>query len=152
MFTVADICNIAIQIEKNGEETYRRAGETVQNAEIASILNWMADQEQKHARWFKSIRTTKPLSAEQMEAEAIGKNLLQEMVKGNDFLLRQSELERFQSIAEVLAKSKTFERDTIIFYKFLLDLVDEEDSIQLLNKIIEEETNHIRELERLEKS
>lgn len=152
MFTAVDICNIAIQIEKNGEESYRRAGKTVQDAEIASILNWMADQEQNHARWFKSIRTTKPMTSEQMEVEAIGKNLLQEMIKGNDFLLRQGGLERAQSLPEVLAKSKTFEHDTIVFYKFLLGLLDEEDSIHLLNKIIEEERNHIRELERLEKS
>jgi len=151
MFTFNDICNIAVQIERNGETTYRRAGNAANNPEISATLNWIADQEWQHAQWLESIRSTKPMTAEQREMEAMGKTLLQEMVKGNDFLLSQSELERTGTVAEILEKSKLFEQDTILFYKFLLHLMDDEESIVKMKKIIEEEKNHIRELDRLEK-
>ncbi len=150
MFTLNDICNIAVQIERNGEVTYRRAGDAARDPEIAATLVWMADQECQHAQLFESIRSTKPLTAEQRKMEAVGKSLLQDMVKGNEFLLRQSELERSESVTEVLEKSKAFEQDTIVFYNFLLDFVDDVDSLLKMKRIIEEEKNHIKELDRLE--
>lgn len=150
MFTIADIRNIAIQIEKNGEETYRNAGKAARNPDIARVLTWMAEEEQCHALWFETIRSTKPMTQELREVEAMGRTLLQDMVKGNSFLLDQEELERAGNVMEVLARSKTFERDTIIFYEFLLGFLDDEDTIQQLKRIIKEELNHIKELEHLE--
>ena len=44
MFTVADIRNIAIQIEYNGEATYRRAAELADDMLIVQALLWMADE------------------------------------------------------------------------------------------------------------
>ena len=151
MFTFNDICNIAVQIERNGETTYRRASSATDDPEIAATLDWMADQERHHAQWFESIQSAKPMTAEQEEMEAMGKSLLQEMIKGNEFLLSQSDLEQSESIVEVLEKSKTFEQDTILFYEFLLDVIDDKESIRKMNRIIEEENNHVRELDRLEK-
>ncbi len=47
MFTLTDICNIAIQIEKNGAETYLNASKTVKDPELAKALAWMASEEKK---------------------------------------------------------------------------------------------------------
>ena len=150
MFTIADIRNIAIQIEKNGEETYRNAGKAARNPDIARTLAWMAEEEQCHALWFETIRSTKPMTQELREVEAMGRTLLQDIVKGNSFLLDLEELKRAGNVMEVLARSKTFERDTIIFYEFLLGFLDDEDTIRQLKRIIIEERNHIKELELLE--
>lgn len=150
MFTIGDIRNIAIQIEKNGEETYRNAGKAARDPDIARTLAWMAKEEQCHALWFETIRSTKPLTQEHRQVEAMGRTLLQDMVKGNPFLLDQKELEQAGSVMEVLARSKTFERDTITFYEFLLGFLDDEDTIRQLKKIIKEELNHIKELELME--
>jgi rubrerythrin len=150
MFTIGDIRNIATQIEKNGEETYRNAAKAARNPDIARTLAWMAEEEQCHALWFETIRSTKPLTQELRQVEDMGRTLLQDMVKGNSFLLDEKELERAENVMEVLARSKTFERDTIIFYEFLLGFLDDEDTIQQLKRIIKEELNHIKELERLE--
>jgi rubrerythrin len=150
MFTIADIRNIAIQIESNGEETYRNAGKTVRDPDIARVLNWMADEEQRHAQWFETIRSTRPLTQEQREMEEVGRTLLQDMVKGNTFLLDRKELEHAETVTEIVVRSKTLEQDTIIFYEFLLSFLDDEESIRKLKTIIGEEHNHIKELERLE--
>ncbi len=150
MFSVADIRNIAVQIEKNGEETYRNASLVSAHPEVAAILARMAEDERRHAEWFAAIRSEKPLSEEQREIEAMGRTLLQDMVKGNTFLLEQGELERAKSVAEVLARAKSFEQDTILFYQFIQGLLDEPDAAHWLDRIIAEERNHILHLEHLE--
>lgn len=150
MFTIADIRNIAVQIEKNGEETYRNAGLASTDPEVVAILNRMAEDERRHAEWFAAIRSEKPLTREQREMEAVGRTLLQDMVKGNTFLLEQSELERAKTVAEVLARAKVFEQDTILFYQFIQGFLDDPEAAYWLEKIITEEGNHIRQLEHLE--
>lgn len=150
MFTVADIRNIAIQIEKNGEETYRRAGELAEDPILSQTLFWMADEEARHAKWFDNIQSEKPLTQEQQEMEQIGRMLLQDMIKGNSFLLDVEDLKKAETVKDVLIQSKAFEEDTILFYEFLLGFMDDEETITQLNRIIEEEKNHIKKLIELE--
>lgn len=147
MFTINDIRNIAVQIEKNGEESYRSASRKVKDPEVAKMLQWMANEEKCHAEWFENFPVNIPLTAQQQEIAAMGKSLLQEMVKGNTFLLAQSELEKMETVMEVFNRSKEFERDTILFYEFLLGFVDDRQTMQQLQKIIEEERNHLHRLE-----
>ncbi len=61
MFTIGDIRNIAIQIERNGEETYREASKVAKDSDVVEMLVWMADEEQRHAKWFSDLRSAKPI-------------------------------------------------------------------------------------------
>jgi rubrerythrin len=149
MFTIGDIRNIAVQIEKNGEETYRKAAKAAKDPQVAEVLNWMAEEESRHAKWFTKLSSNKPLTAEQQEMESVGRSLLQEIVKGNTFLLDENELKNARNVEEVIARSKTFELDTILFYEFLIGFLDDQDTVEQLRKIIREERNHIHQLEHL---
>jgi rubrerythrin len=152
MFTIADICNIAVQIEKNGEETYRKASLASKNPEVAQLLATMAEDERRHAEWLAAITSDKPLTEEQREMEAVGRTLLQDMVKGNPFLLAESELQRAESVGEVLTRSKAFEEDTILFYQFIQEFLDDRDAAHQMQTIIAEEHKHVQHLELLEKT
>lgn len=149
MFTLADIRNIAVQIEKNGEETYRTASNEVEDPKLKELLNWMADEEQRHAQWFSSFRSNKILTKEQLELEKVGRSLLQEMIKGNTFLLNPDKLKNSTSIKDVLTQATAFEEDTILFYEFLKGFLDDNEAIEQLEKIIEEERNHKEQLKSL---
>jgi rubrerythrin len=150
MFTIGDIRNIAIQIEKNGEETYRNASKAAKNPQVAKMLARMAEEEKHHAKWFTNLQSSKPLTREQQEIESVGRTLLQDMIKGNKFLLDENELQNAKNVEEVVAKSKTFELDTILFYEFLIGFLDDKEAIAQMKKIIEEERNHIKQLELME--
>ena len=152
MFTIADIRNIAIQIEKNGEETYRNASLASKSPEVAQLLSKMAEDEKRHGEWLATITSDKPLTEEQREMEVVGRTLLQDMVKGNPFLLTESELEQAENVAEVLIRSKGFEADTILFYQFIQEFLDDQDAVQQMQVIITEEHNHLRQLELFEKT
>jgi rubrerythrin len=150
VFTISDIRNIAIQIERNGEETYRAASRLADDPAIASVLTHMAEDETRHAKWFESIQSTKPLTAEQKEMEQIGRVLLQDMIKGNAFLLQTDVLTRAELVEDVLAQAQNFEADTVLFYEFLLGFIDEEETKSALAKIIAEERNHLAKLKAFE--
>jgi len=109
----------------------------------------MADDERRHGEWLATLTSDKPLTEEQREMEVAGRTLLQDMVKGNPFLLAESELERAESVGEVLTRSKDFEEDTILFYQFIQEFLDDPDAVRQMQSIIAEEHNHLRQLEKM---
>ncbi len=149
MFTIEDIRNIAIQIEKNGEKIYRKLAESSKDPEIRKFFSWMADEEQRHARWFAHFKITPPTSPEQAELAEMGKNLLQEMVKDQTFSLDTNNLAQSSSLHELIAQVKEFELDTATFYEFIENLMTEENHREKLQQIIEEEKKHAQTLEEL---
>jgi len=151
MFTIADIREIAIQIEKNGEEAYRQAAEAVSDPAICEIFTWMADEEKRHGQWFATLTSTDPLTEEQLELEKMGRQLLQEMVGDQTFSLDQKLLADTTEFGDALAQSKAFEQDTIMFYEFLLNLINDEQARAQLDTIIKEERRHIKQLEEMSK-
>jgi rubrerythrin len=149
MFTVMDIPNIAVQIEQNGEETYRRAARQTSDPELAHMLNWLADEEKHHGKLFASIVIKKTRTAEEAELEAMGRSLLQDIVRSQTFSLEQGRLEQATSLEDLFKQSIEFETDTIEFYEFLVGFLDDQEAIAQLNDIIEQEREHVRQLEQM---
>ena len=56
MFAIKEIIDMAIRIEKNGEAVYRSAMEKISNPALVSLLEWMADEEDCHAKWFSDLK------------------------------------------------------------------------------------------------
>ena len=150
MFTIADIRDIAIQIEINGEKTYRQASRDAKDPQIAELFNWMADEERRHAQWFESIAVDKPLTEEQIELEKMGRALLKEMIAGQTFSMDEEELKTVTSFKEMVSQSKSFEKDTILFYEFLKGVLDDKQVEIEIDKIIAEEQAHYEKLKELE--
>jgi rubrerythrin len=149
MFTLDDIREIAVQIEKNGEQAYRRAAVVAKQPEIAALFTRMADDELRHAEWFESIRSERPLSDDERELEQMGRRLLQEMVAGQTFSLGQQDLEQAGDLEESLEQSRIFEQDTVLFYEFLRGMIDDAEVKTQLAAIIAEERRHIEQIAEL---
>ena len=56
MFLIHEILDLAIRLEKNGESVYRNAVDKASKPELVSLLEWMADEEVKHASWFSNLK------------------------------------------------------------------------------------------------
>ncbi|MFV0436675.1 MAG: ferritin family protein [Desulfopila sp.] len=149
MFRTIDIYSIAIQIERNGEAAYRQAAAKTDDPRLCRLLNWLADEEARHRRWFTSQQARVEVSGQHPELEAMGQSLLREMVANQTFSLDQEQLSRSDTIAELLAQFRTFEQDTILFYEFLHSLVDDDQAAGELTAIIDEERRHAARLEEL---
>jgi rubrerythrin len=149
MFTLADIREIAVQIEKNGEAAYRKAAEMVKDSAVSDIFIWMAEEEKVHRAFFKGIESSEPISEEQRELEIMGRQLLQEMVADQTFSLDKEMLVETDDFIEALTQAQALEQDTILFYEFLLNLASDDETREQLELVIEEEKRHIEQLEEM---
>lgn len=150
MYTIEDIRQIAIQIEHNGEQTYRSAARQSPHREMAKILDWMADEEHRHGKWFKSMPTeARELPGEYLEMAALGRSLLREMVEGKTFSLDGKRLDGAEDVIALLSQSLGFEEDTILFYDMLESFMENQRDVAQLERIIHEERGHVKVLEDL---
>ncbi len=144
MFTSVDILDVAIQLERNGEKIYRRAVEQTDNPELADLLMWMADQEKAHMEWFTELKEKTDSPFDDPAIQEMGREILQDTLDGVGFDLKRVDFSKVEQVRELLNVSVEFEKDTVIFYELLQSFVEDDDSRELLQKIIAEENNHVR--------
>ena len=144
MFTSVDILDVAIQLERNGEKIYRQAVEQTNNPELADLLAWMADQEKAHIEWFADLKEKTDSPFDDPAIQEMGREILQETLDGIGFDLKSVDFSKVEEVRELLGVSIEFEKDTVIFYELLKSFVEDDESRELLQKIIAEENNHVR--------
>ena len=146
LFTLSDLCNIAIQIERNGEAVYRQAGEAAPDARIMAMLQKLADDELRHAKWFADLELSGPGLPEDSPLQEAGRELIQGMMENQSFSLEADGLFLARKVEEIIAQSIAFEKDTILFYEMLGGFIDDENVAGALNRIIAEERQHVEAL------
>jgi len=152
MFTLADIRDIAVQIEKNGADIYQRASRQIGDPELSKMIAWMAEEELRHLEWFQGLNTGDNEPSVDPDIEAMGRALLQEMVENRTFSLSSEPLRATQDIFALLVQSLAFEEDTILFYQTLGAFIEDDAPKRQLDAIISEERRHVRQIERMQAS
>jgi rubrerythrin len=147
MFTLSEIIDLAIRIEKNGENAYRKAQEEVSNPSLASMLQWLAEEEVEHEKWFTRLKEKAATLAENPKLEEMGKAILQGVLGDQAFSIKDADFSKIEDINSLLELSVEFEKDTILFYEMLRAFIDDEETLSQLDKIIEEEKRHVQLLE-----
>ena len=147
MFSSADIIDLAIQIEKNGEKVYRDALEGVQNQSVASILQWLADEEVEHAKWFSELKQAVRKVPVDRRLEDMGRDILHGILGDESFSLKEADLQNLGGIENLLNLAIEFERDTVSFFEMFESFLEDRESLEHLNKVIEEEQRHIEVLQ-----
>jgi len=147
MFTLSEIIDLAIRIEKNGENAYRKAQEEVSNPSLASMLQWLAEEEVEHVKWFTRLKEKAATSAEDPKLEEMGKAILQGVLGDQAFSIKDADFSKTEDINSLLELSVEFEKDTALFYEMLSAFIDDEETLNQLDKIIEEEKRHVQLLE-----
>ena len=147
MFTLSEIIDLAIRIEKNGENAYRKAQEEVSNPSLASMLQWLAEEEVEHEKWFTQLKEKAVTLAEDPKLEKMGKAILQGVLGDQAFSIKDADFSKIEDINSLLELSVEFEKDTVLFYEMLRAFIDDEETLSQLDKIIEEEKRHVKLLE-----
>jgi rubrerythrin len=147
MFTLSEIIDLAIRIEKNGENAYRKAQEEVSNPSLASMLQWLAEEEVEHEKWFTQLKEKAATVAEDPKLEEMGKAILQGVLGDQVFSIKDADFSKTEDINSLLELSIEFEKDTILFFEMLSAFIDDKETLSQLDKIIEEEKRHVQLLE-----
>ncbi|NLF03288.1 MAG: ferritin family protein [Anaerolineales bacterium] len=150
-FTAAQALEMALQIERNGE-AYYNAALTRQNApEIRALFSDLAAQERVHYQVFErmlgQMGPAPALPAEeydQYDAYVLAA-LNNALFAGPDKALRLAE-EAVDAEAAIRG-ALGFEKDTLLFFYDLREMVAEKDR-EAVSRIIAEEKSHVRRLAR----
>ena len=148
MFSIGDVVDLAVQIEKNGEKIYRKAAQETSSGSLCSLFQSLADDEVKHAKWLSELKDKVNKTTEDPRLEEMGKRVLQGILADQTFSLKDAGFLGIEENEDLLKAAIEFEEDTALFYEMIRSFVDEEETLRHLDAIIEEENHHITLLQK----
>jgi rubrerythrin len=146
MFSVLEILDLAVQLEKNGESVYRDAVDKVTNPDLVTLLVWMADEEASHMRWFSELKKKYAAHSINPFMEEMGKQVFSGILGDKSFSHKDVDFTRVDRLDDLIGIFIEFEKDTVLFYETLIPFVEDNDTLENIAKIIAEEHNHIKKL------
>ena len=152
MFAIEDIIDLAIQIEESGEKVYRNAAEKTSNPSLISLLQWLADEEVKHAKWFMELKHDVQTSGGKPFVQEMGRDLIKDFMGDQSFSLREVDFSEVHQPDELIDIFIEFEEDSILFYEMLKPFIQDENILADLESIIAEEKQHIEQLQEFSKT
>ena len=143
-FNADEVFEIAEQIERNGANFYRSVAEKVTDSKIKQLLSDLAEMEDEHEQTFKNLRSE--LSQDEktittFDPEDESANYLRALAETRVFYEKKIDTSSFE---EILKTAITAEKDSIVFYLGMKDVVPAHLGKQKLDDIIKEEMSHIR--------
>ena len=147
MFSANEILDLAIKLEKNGERVYRDAIEKVSNPELIRLLEWMADEEVKHANWFAELKLKLDQKSANPFMEKMSRELFDDLLGDKNFSLKDVDFYSVSDIDDLIAIFIEFEKDSVRFYQVLEPFIGDPVSLEGLKRIIDEENCHTKRLQ-----
>ena len=149
MFSANEILDMAIKLEENGEAVYRDAINKVSNPELIKLLEWMVDEENKHANWFAEMKLKLDQKSVNPFMEKMSRELFNDLLGDKNFSLKDVDFSSVSEIDDLIAIFIEFEKDSVRFYQVLEPFIEDPVSLESLKKIIDEENCHIKQLQKL---
>ena len=153
-FNADEILAMAEQIERNGALFYRKAAELVKETEVSKLLLDLAAWEDGHERAFAAIRAD--LSNQEREPRAFDpegetSTYLRAMADGHVFDVKVNPADKLtgkESAEDILRMAIGQEKDSIVFYTGLKEMISQKAGRERIEEIIKEEMSHIGFLNR----
>lgn len=142
MFTLPDIFELAIQLEKNGEKRCRQVLRKRLDPQLSELMLWMATEEKKHISWLQELMAAANALEGNTALDKTNRALLTGMLGQQSFSLGDADFDRIDDPKMLAALLIEFENDTVLFYELIRTLVTEPQALTYLERIIAEEKNH----------
>jgi len=154
LFSGRELVNIGIGIEKNGAAFYDTLADCAQQDAVKSLYKQLADTEKEHIQVFEkmlgSVDDYQPPETFTEEYEAYMKALVDSLVFTDE--KQACDLANtMRGDAEAIQTALIAEKDSILFYLEMRDLVRASER-HVVDRLIAEEKTHMRELTQLKKS
>jgi rubrerythrin len=147
--TADEIFEMAEQIERNGARFYRRAAQGFIDSRAGRRLLDLAAMEDEHEKVFAAMRAELLQSEREPRVpDPYGEAILyvRGMADGHVFDVRKDPSERLtgkETMEDILRTAIGLEKDSIVFYLGIKEIVPERLSKQRIDDIIKEEMGHI---------
>ena len=148
-FSIQEVIEIAIEIEKNGVTFYRALTESANTVRLRDLFAYLAEEEKRHIVRFQEILESAG-GYQVSEAYYVTqymdymKALADERVFGRGIPTAQI-ADRARSPKEAIDIAIGFEKESILFLHEMWQLVPESDR-EAIQKLLDEERDHVRRL------
>ncbi|MCW7754587.1 ferritin family protein [Desulfobotulus sp. H1] len=143
-FNANEVFDMAIQIEQNGTKFYKNAAEGVAKPEEKELLLKLAEMEVDHENTFAEMKRS---LSEDEKAKTVfdpeNETVLYLKALADTRVFFQKTINT-GDMKEILKEAIVAEKDSIVFYLGMKDLVPEGKGKNRLDAIIKEEMGHIR--------
>ena len=151
-FNADEIFEMAIRIEENGAAFYRKAAELNADQETRKFLSNLAAMEEVHQKVFAEMRKT--LKDIEKGGKVFDPNdelslylaSLADTIGGEGNPAAADALTGGESLDQILNTAIGLEKDSILFYLGLKDMVPEKHGRDRIDDIIKEERRHVAQL------
>lgn len=144
-FSGCELVELGIQIEKNGKDFYMALAEKTENDEVRTVFEDLAEAEGRHIETFKKLFDAscsyEPAGAYPEEFFSYMNVLASQYVFTKQGKGAES-AEGVDDYKQGIALAIRFEKDSILFYEGMKDLVPESDRA-LVAALIDEEKKHL---------
>ncbi len=146
VFTPAEALNMAMQVEKNGQAFYEAAAQKASDPKVRDLMERLAEWEVRHYETFRQLAgeaaSLPPLSGSQWEEYDVYLEtaLHNALFGGPDKAL--AAVDEIESEEDALRMALGFEKDTLLFYYDLREMVAESQRGPV-DQIIREEKSHV---------
>ena len=148
----ADIIDLAVQTEAQGEAFYREAASRADSQEARDLFTYLADQELQHKQVFTrlgdAIVVTELAPSEWQEALDYIQATVSQTFFSDGAPIRS--IPAGSSVGDMIKRAIAFEQQTLLFFYTLRDLVQPANR-KLVDSIVAEERSHVRRLAALGK-
>jgi len=153
-FNADEVFEMAEEIERNGAKFYREAASNAVNSEVREMFLNMASMEDGHLRAFQAMR--KSLTEQEKGETAFdpyneASLYLQALADSKGFEGMKSPTQKLtgkESVQELLEIAIGAEKNSVLYYVGLKDLVPAEAGRDKIETIIREEVRHVADLRR----
>ena len=153
-FSAHEIIDMAVTTEETGYEFYKLAEKNARSDSTRQLFAYLADEEINHKHIFKGLKDSIEENPQgvPVDWEDVGK-YIRVMVDSSIFMGKDKNINlasESQDDKETIDFALGFEKDTLLFFYQLKDMI-KSGAKDIIQKIINEEKEHIRRLTEMKK-
>lgn len=150
-YSVNEVIEFAVQIEKNGYAFYHEASKRKDlDAKAREFIEFLRDQELNHEKTFLALRDDADMQNLELTQDwELVAEYLKTIVSGRIFNSEDSAIKKAavaKDLKEIIDHAITFEKDTLLYFHAVNDNVSQAKAKQALRRIINEEVSHVLKL------
>ncbi|MDZ4182185.1 MAG: ferritin family protein [Candidatus Cloacimonadaceae bacterium] len=156
-YSVNEIVEMAVQIERNGYAFYHEATKRKDlDAKSIEFLAFLRDQELNHEKTFLNLRDEMDMNILEISPDwELVTAYLKTIVDGRIFNDEYSAIKKAaeaKDIHGVIDNAITFEKDTLLYFHAINDTITNTHAKDILRRIINEEVSHVLKLNDFKKN
>ncbi len=154
-YSAVEVIEMAIKTEEAGKLFYESVARKTRQKNLKELFQFLASEETKHKQLFTNLYQLTKEKPEAIPYNWDEMNLYLKALSESRFFLGEDKainlVKKAKTPKQALDYALGFERDTMLFYTEITNIVSEQNR-ELVNKIIAQEKNHIRQLQAMKEN